>query len=349
MSELRKDPVLGKWVVLSEARGKRPSDFKQDLQPSQPRRSACAFCQGHEHETGAELFAFRQGSLVGAPDWRVRVVKNIYPAVSMESLASFDEPAAKDEHEEEGPFHRCRIPGTGSHEVVIETPLHDVKFTSLSDCNVEEILSCFRHRICELRGNGHFKYVQVFKNQGKAAGASMEHAHSQIIALPIIPHQVELEIDNARTYFDKKGRCIFCDILEHDIADGSRLIDCSTEYAVLAPYAPKYPYETWIVPRIHASNFENVDDLQLQSLAKVLLSTLRKMEHLFGDVPFNYMLHTSPVQDHDNGSFYHWSIRVIPHLITLGGFELGSGCHILPVYPEKAASELREIKLESTL
>lgn len=350
MSELRKDPLLGKWVVLSEARGKRPSDFKEDRAPSQAKRGGpCPFCQCHEHETGAELFAFRAGSLVGAPDWRVRVVKNIFPAVSMERLASDAPTTATGDESEEGPFHGCHIPGIGSHEVIIETPLHDVKFSSLSARNVEEILLCFRHRIRLLRDDGRFKYVQVFKNQGKAAGASMEHSHSQIIALPIIPHHVELEIDNARTYFQSKGRCIFCDILKHDIADASRLIDCSSEYAVLAPYAPKYPYETWIVPQTHSSNFENIDDFQLQRLAKVLLSTVRKMERLFNDVPFNYMLHTSPVQDYCDVPFYHWSIRVIPHLLTLGGFELGSGCHILPVYPEKAASELRDIKLESPL
>ncbi|KAI5057603.1 hypothetical protein GOP47_0027618 [Adiantum capillus-veneris] len=157
----------------------------------------------------------------------------------------------------------------------------------------------------------------VFKNQGKAAGASMEHSHSQIIALPIIPHHVELEIDNARSYFQREGRCIFCDIVRHDIADGSRLIDSSTEYAVLAPYAPKFPYETWIVPQTHASNFEDIDDLQLQSLAKMLLTTVRKMERLFNDVPFNYMLHSSPVRDYCNIPFYHWTIRVVPHLLTL--------------------------------
>ncbi|MCO5579270.1 hypothetical protein L7F22_033124 [Adiantum nelumboides] len=188
--------------------------------------------------------------------------------------------------------------------------------------------------------------LQVFKNHGKAAGASMEHSHSQIIALPIIPHHVELELDNSRHYFQREGRCIICDIVKHDIADGSRLIDSSVDYAVLAPYAPKYPYETWIVPQTHSSNYENIDDLQLQSLAKVLLTTVRKMERLFNDVPFNYMLHSSPVQDYCNVPFYHWTIRVVPHLLTLGGFELGSGCHILPVYPEKSACQLREIEIE---
>lgn len=343
MSELRKDPVLGKWVVLSAARAKRPSDFKDNNHHPHPQAKAgpCAFCQGQEHQTGAELFAFRQSLVVGAPDWRVRVVKNIYPAVSMEAALSFTS-----NKEEEGPFQGCRIPGTGSHEVVIETPHHNVKFTRFSLQNVEEILKCFLHRIRLLRDDGRFKYVQVFKNQGKAAGASMEHSHSQIVALPIIPHHVELEIDGARSHYHKTGKCIFCDILQHDIADGSRLIDCSTEYAVLAPYAPKYPYETWIVPRAHASNFEEIDDIQLKSLARALLTTLRKMEHIFNDIPFNYMVHTSPVQDYCNVPYYHWSIRVIPHLLTLGGFELGSGCHILPVYPEKAALELREVDLE---
>ncbi|KAH7307500.1 hypothetical protein KP509_22G062600 [Ceratopteris richardii] len=343
MPELRKDPVLGKWVVLSEARAKRPSDFKDSSPSAQPKNGPCPFCQGHEHETGAELFALREGSLI--PDWRVRVVKNIYPAVSMESSDGFDDSVSKEE-EVSSPFHGCKVPAMGSHEVVIETPHHSVKFTSLSLKNVEEILSCFRHRMCQLREESRFKYIQVFKNQGKAAGASMEHSHSQIIALPIIPHQIQLEIENTRTYFERKRRCILCEILKHDIEDGSRLIDITTDYAVLAPYAPKYPYETWIIPRVHASNFENINDVQMQSLACTLLSTLKKIECLFDDVPFNYMLHSSPVQEYRDVPFYHWTIRIIPHLASLGGFELGSGCHIVPVYPEKSALQLREIKLE---
>lgn len=338
MSELRKDPIVNKWVLLSAARAKRPSDFKDHPQPP-PQPGPCPFCPHQEHETGDEVFAWRESAVKCAPDWRVRVVKNLFPAVSQDS--------ENESVEQEGPLQGCSMPGFGSHEVVIETPNHDFKFASLSVENVEEIFKAFQQRIHNFREDKRFKYVQIFKNQGNAAGASMRHSHSQIIALPIIPHDVQHEIDGAKHYYDTTRECILCDMVQRGISDGRRLIDCFSDYVVIAPYAPRYPYETWIVPRFHASNFEDASNSQLRSLAIALLSTLRKMDGAFNNASFNYMLHTSPVQDYCTLPYYHWSLRIVPHLIALGGFELASGCHINPVFPEKAAASLRDINPSS--
>lgn len=336
MSEFRQDPVVGKWVIFSAARGKRPSDFNKH-EPQQPSSTPgpCAFCPQREHETGEELFALPDHN----DSWQVRVVKNKFPAVSVD----FDK-HQRIQQDEDDPFRR---PGFGSHEVVIETPDHDVKFSCLSSLQVQGVFKAYRERMLDFRRDGRFKYVQVFKNKGNLAGASMQHSHSQIIALPFIPQDVRSEIEGSKTRFQETGKCVLCEVLHQNLLDGKRLIDCSPEYAVIAPYAPQYPYETWIVPRTHASNFEDANDSQLLSLASVLLSTLQKMDLAFDNPPFNYTLQTSPVEEHRSVPYYHWSLRILPHLVTLGGFELGSGCHINPVFPEDAAKTLRKIDFSS--
>ncbi|KAH9552781.1 hypothetical protein CY35_09G084200 [Sphagnum magellanicum] len=340
MAELRKDPLVQRWVIISDKRGKRPSDFKAAKSTEDVRPGPCAFCPGYEEGTGPETFAMRDGGEANASDWRVRVIVNKFPAVAP------DFPCADSAVGEGTVFGECRLPGFGSHEVVIETPDHDTPFVDLPVPHICDVLKAYQVRMKSFRKDARFKYCQVFKNRGNRAGASMTHSHSQVLALPIATHNIEDELRGAKEYYDTHGRCIFCDVVAHESAIKTRLIDENEHFVTAAPYAPRFPYETWLVPKRHSSNYETVGDDELQSLAALLKFMLQKMDVAFSQPPYNFMIQTAPL-DPDNWDlpYYHWYVRLVPQLITLGGFELGSGCHINAVAPEKAAEFLRNVKI----
>ncbi|CAM6092979.1 unnamed protein product [Calypogeia fissa] len=347
-AELRKDLIVNRWVLISPRRGKRPRDYNSATtslkQQASQHPGPCPFCYQHEDETGPELLAFRnEGCHPNEPCWRVRVVKNKYPAVSSDF---------PDDYIEHGsdigipPIVRS-MPGFGSHEVVIETPEHDQVFTSLSVDQICDILRAYRSRVETLRADPRIKYCQIFKNNGNAAGASMVHSHSQIIALPVVPKAPEDEYAGSKAYYEKSGsKCVFCEVIMYTLGEGKvRLIDQSPHLITLAPYAPRFAYETWILPRKHNSNFGSISEDEIRGLAEILKLTLCKMDKAFNYPPFNFMIQMAPLQDSDL-AYYHWYIRIVPHLTSIAGFELATGCHINPVSPESAAEFLRGIRLD---
>jgi UDPglucose--hexose-1-phosphate uridylyltransferase len=328
-SELRKDPVVGRWVIISTERARRPTDFGPE--PVRPRLASCVFCPGHEDQTPPEILAGRPpGSPPNTPGWTYRVVPNKFPALRIEGEL---EPSG------EGPYDR--MSGIGAHEVVIETPSHDATLATLPTEAVADVLLAFRERILDLKKDGRFQYILVFKNHGEAAGASLEHAHSQLIATPIIPIMVTEELTGSLRYYAIKERCVWCDIAREERRGGRRLIAETPQYVVLAPFAPRFPFETWILPARHRSHFEEsgVDDLR--ALAGVLGDVLRRMNRALNDPPYNFMLHSAPLQEPALDEF-HWHLEVIPKLTRVAGFEWGSGFFINPVPPEDAATALRE-------
>jgi UDPglucose--hexose-1-phosphate uridylyltransferase len=349
-AELRKDLIGNRWVLISPRRGKRPHDYNagsnlkdQALQHPGP----CAFCYNHENETGPELLSFHHdGCGPNEPCWRVRVVQNKFPAVS--SDLPFAEPGNPLSFTLDGELRtHCCMPGFGSHEVVIETPEHDQVFTHLSVDQISEILRAYKFRIESLRKDPRYKYCQIFKNNGNAAGASMVHSHSQIIALPIVPKAPEDEFIGAKGFYERSGgKCLFCVVVLSHFDEGKvRLIDNSPHFISMAPYAARFAYETWILPKKHNSNFGSISNDEIKGLAEILKLTLCKMDKGFGYPPFNFMLQTGPLQD-SNLAYYHWYIRIVPHLTSIAGFELGSGCHINPVAPEHAAEFLRGVDVD---
>jgi UDPglucose--hexose-1-phosphate uridylyltransferase len=331
MPELRRDPIGGRWVIISTDRAIRPSDFARAT--VQPRTGLCPFCPGQEDKTPREVYVQGRPPSMdpNGPGWKVRVVPNRFPALKIEG--DLDRKA-------EGIYDVMN--GIGAHEVVIETDQHEKQLKDLSDQEVTEVLFSFKARILDLRNDQRFRYILLFKNQGQQAGASMDHAHSQLIALPVTPRQVQDEIDGARRHYEHRERCIFCDLVSQERKDRARLVFENEEFVVFSPWAPRSPFETWVVPKRHESNFEAEPKERLGLCAQALRSTLRRLSAGLGDPPFNFILHSNPLRDAPSLS-YHWHIEVMPALTQVAGFEWGSGFHINPVPPEEAAEFLRKV------
>ncbi|MCS6951992.1 MAG: galactose-1-phosphate uridylyltransferase [Bryobacterales bacterium] len=332
MPELRKDPVTGRWVIIATERAMRPTDFIREHVVVQGGR-LCPFCPGQEQKTPPEILAYRDSGGPNEPGWRVRVVPNKFPALRVEGELN---------RQGEGLYDKMN--GVGAHEVIIETPDHQRTFGDLTEKQVEEVLWAFRDRILDLRKDIRLRYILIFKNHGEAAGASLEHTHSQLIALPVVPKRVQEEIEGARKYYEFKERCIFCDIVRQEMESGPRVILESDHHLALSPYAARFPFETWIVPKRHHSHFEAAEAPAIQNLAWVLRVVIRKMDKVLERPAYNLMLHTAPVQE-GAMTHYHWHLELIPRLTRVAGFEWGAGFYINPTPPEIAASFLREAGL----
>jgi UDPglucose--hexose-1-phosphate uridylyltransferase len=215
---------------------------------------------------------------------------------------------------------------------------------SMSERQVAEMIWAFRDRVVDLKRDKRLRYVMLFKNHGEIAGASLEHPHSQIIALPVVPKRVQEELDGARKYFEFKERCVYCDILRQELKDTERLILETDEFAAVSPFASRFPFETWILPRRHESHFENIREAEVLNLAWVLRSILRKMDRVLEKPAFNMIVHSAPVQEAAT-EHYHWHIEIIPKLTRVAGFEWGTGFYINPTPPEEAARFMREAGL----
>ncbi len=328
MPELRKDPVIGRWVIIATERRRRPSDFVTKGETCLLDTSSCPFCQGNEGKTPPEILAYRPHGQANGPGWEVRVVPNKFPALAIEGDM---------DREGEGMFDK--MAGVGAHEVIIETPRHECNFNGMSVKEVENAIWAYRDRMVDLKKDPRLHYILIFKNKGRDAGASLDHTHSQLIALPIVPKRVAEELAGAEAHWKFKERCVFCDIIRQELNDGIRVVAENEEFVLLSPYAPKSPFETWILPKRHQACFENIEAHQIPKLAEILHVLMKKMADILSDPPYNYILHTAPL--HTSPPHYHWHIEVMPKLTQVAGFEWGSGFYINPTPPEDAAEALR--------
>ncbi len=235
--------------------------------------------------------------------------------------------------------------GIGAHEVIVETPRHNENIPDLSDEHVEKILWAYKQRIVDLEKDKRFRYILVFKNYGTAAGASLSHPHSQLIATPITPRYVKMELTNSRDYFQEKERCIFCDIVRQELSVGNRTVMENEHFVVIAPFAPRFPFETWVLPKKHSACFEQAQTPDFESLAKVMKNVLQRLDKVLNIPPYNFMVHTAPLRDQVD-DYYHWHLEIIPKLTKVAGFEWGSGFYLNPTSPEEAAKFLRDAKLD---
>jgi UDPglucose--hexose-1-phosphate uridylyltransferase len=331
MPELRKDPVVGRWVIISTERSRRPTSFG----PVRPQRATgfCPFCPGNEDKTPPEVYAVRpSGGPPNSGNWLLRVVPNKFPALQIEG--SLDRRG-------EGLYDKMN--GIGAHEVVIEAPGHDQDLADLPVEHVDEVLRAYRERILDLHRDKRLRYVLIFKNHGDQAGATMEHTHTQLIATPIIPKSIQEELEGGRRYWELKERCVFCDIVQQETAaeNGKRIVSTTERFVALMPFAARFPFETWILPRRHDASFEVLQDpAEFLELASMLKDTLTRLNLALDRPPFNFVIHTSPVSD-DELEYYHWHIEIMPKLTRVAGFEIGSGFYINPTPPEDAAHYLR--------
>ncbi len=334
MPELRKDPVVGRWVIISTERARRPSDFSSRTSgsPAAPavQPAGCQFCPGNERGTPDEVLAVRDpGTGPNTPGWAIRVVPNKFPALRIEG-----------ELEPSGEGIYDRMSGVGAHEVIIESPDHAASLATLPAGHVASVLAAYRDRIRDLARDPRFEYAIIFKNHGERAGASIEHPHSQLIATPTVPIMVEEELEGALRHFRIKKRCIWCDVVRQERRDGGRVVLDTGDFVALAPFAPRFPFETWILPADHASAFEDIEADGLAALARLLGDVLRGMNRVLGDPPFNFMLHSRPLKAEAMDHF-HWHLEIIPTLGRVAGFEWGTGFFINPTPPEVAAKYLR--------
>ena len=331
MSELRKDPILGRWVIIATERVKRPSDFKTVNPPPQP--ASCPYCAGAEDRTPPEIAVVREnGTRPNTPGWRIRVVPNKFPALRIEGDLL---------NRGEGIYDRMQ--GIGAHEVIIESPKHEISLADIPDANVLDTVDMYRARLRDLRKDPRFRYGLIFKNVGAAAGASLEHTHSQLIVTPVVPRIVNDEMEGGRKFLEYRGRCIFCDMIQQELEDRKRLVEENDHFAAIMPFAPRFPFETWILPKRHMSHYEFMPDELLPHFAAILKGVAGRLERVLNRPPYNYVVHSAPFDLQQNVEYYHWHIEIIPRLTNVAGFEWGTGFYINPVPPEDASQFMREI------
>ena len=330
MPELRRDPILGRWIIISKERSKRPTDFLV-TKPEVQQGGFCPLCPGNEATTPPEVLAHREPGhdAANSPGWKVRVVPNKYPALVIEG-----------DLDKEGEGLYDKMSGIGAHEVFIETPDHELDFAYFPIPEMALVFQAYRSRIIDLMKDDRFQYVMIFKNHGKAAGASLEHSHSQLIALPVLPRMITSELDGSLSYYKYKERCIFCDIIKQEMQTRRRVVCQNEDFICITPFAPRTPFEMWILPKRHSSMFREESDESMLKLAEIFSESLRRLDTCINDVPYNFVLHTQPLRA-ESLEYYHWHFEIVPKLTSIAGFEWGSGFYINPVPPEEAASFLR--------
>jgi UDPglucose--hexose-1-phosphate uridylyltransferase len=335
MPELRKDPIVGRWVIIATDRAKRPLAPKNEPEPGAS--SWCPFCEGHEDKTPNEILAYRdRNTRPNERGWRVRVVPNKFPALQIEG------PLNK---RGEGIYDMMN--GIGAHEVIIECPHHEMSMANLSEENIREVFWAYRDRLVDLKKDTRLVYGMLFKNVGTLAGASLEHSHSQLIVTPIVPINVWEEMSGSLEFFNYRGRCIYCDMIRQELDSDKRVVLDAANFVAFAPYAARFPFETWILPKNHNSHFENIHKMEVDELGTVLKTILLKLESALDRPAYNYIIHTAPF-DTQQLPHYHWHIEIIPRLTRVAGFEWGTGFYINPVPPEQSAQFLHETEVDLT-
>ncbi len=330
MPEIRRDPVTGRRVIVARERAARPNEFR--LPAVQVASRVCPFCRGQEHQTPPAVLELSEPH---APDrWQVRVTPNKYPALALDGGESIDEAAAQ-----------VSTPAHGAHEVMIESPDHLASIAALSAEQYALVLAAYESRLQFWRGAAQrgagLEYALVFKNSGPRAGASLEHLHSQLTVLPWVPPLVDEELRGAQASYAATGRCVYCQLIDEERAAGVRIVQESEHFLAFCPFASRFPLETWVLPKSHASHFENGPATGRAELASLLQQLVARLETLVERLAYNYAIHTAPLRALELG-FYHWHIEITPRLAQLAGFELGGGVFINPVAPEEAAAQLRK-------
>lgn len=264
-------------------------------------------------------------------DWRLRVFPNKYPVV--EPVFN-DEPGKTDELYQ----HKTAF---GYHEVLVETNRHEDTFYSLEEVDFRHIFRAYRERIVELKKLKKIRHVQVIKNHGTHSGASLEHGHSQLFATELVPDEVQQRYDTAEEYFGRTRSCIMCDYLKKEMSSRERTVWQNESFAVLEAYAPRFAYETIIVPRRHNSHFETISDNEIAELAQTMKKLMKALGSVSGNAGFNMLLHSGPIKTKTNS--FHWSIEILPMITKMAGYERATGFYLNPITPEEAATNLKTL------
>ena len=332
MSELRRDPIVGRWVIVDTDHPSKPEDFEHE--PHTWREGTCPFCYGNESQTPPEIDSIRDPHT--KPDtsgWQVRVVPNKFPALQIEG-----------DLDRRGLGIYDMSNGIGAHEVLIDSPYHHKDIPDLLNQEIENIISMLCRRAIDLIKDKRFKYIMVFKNYGPSAGASLEHPHTQTIALPMVPKNVVEEIKGSHNYFEYRERCIFCDMIRQETQEKERIILENKYFLAFCPFVSRFPFEIWIIPKRHNGYFCHMPTEEIPALASILKDTVSKVKNVFAGPAYNFIVHSSPVNGDVGGGidYYHWHIEFMPKLTRVAGFEWGSGFYVVSTSPELAAKYLKE-------
>lgn len=333
MSELRRDPIVGRWVIIDVDDPKKPGDFH--LEPHHYEDATnCPFCYGNEFMTPPEIQTIRhEKTQPNTAGWQVRAIPNKFPALQIEGdldrrgLGIFD-----------------MSNGIGAHEIIIETPYHAKDIPDLELEEIENILTMYGMRSKDLEKDKRFKYLMLFKNFGAAAGATIDHNHTQLIALPMIPKNVLEEITGAAEYYGFRDRCIFCDIIRQEIEEKERILCQNKSFISFCPYVSRSSFEVWILPKTHKESYCDISKDEIADLAKILREVLRRMKIALNDPAYNFIIHTAPING-DVRPGYHWHMELMPRLNRIAGFEWGTGFYAVGTPPEVAIKYLRDAKI----
>ena len=345
MSELRYDPVRKTWVIIATERGMRPINVqKHDYFRIAPSESVCPFCPGNESRTPPEIMAVRDpGSSPNGPGWKIRVIPNKFPALTIESP-----------QKRYGKGIYDVVSGFGAHEVIVETPDNTRQMADFPLPHLQEVFGVYRSRLRDLMRDVRFRYIMIFKNHGFEAGASLCHSHSQLIAIPVTPSLVAVELASMREYYRLKERCMMCDLIHQELEDSERIVINEEKFVVYTPFASNFPFELRIAPKKQSHDFSLADDDTLAHFAAVMKEVLARLRKVLDDPPYNFILHTAPPMTHRVGKpyywssiedDYHWHLELIPRMTMIAGFEWGTGFQINPTSPEDASRFLREAEV----
>ncbi len=337
MSELRKDPITGRWIIFIEERRHRRRHLPHQYQES-PEEQVCPFCEGKEHLTPPEIFAFRRNnSKPNTTGWNVRVVPDISPILNVEK-----------EFKSKGIGIYDTMDGLGAHEIVVESNIHNDNYDSMSIDQIKDIFRAYNQRITDLSKDVRLKYILINKNFRSGMGTHMpfHHPHSHLVAYPFIPHIPETECEGAKVFWNYHNRCIYCDIIAQELNEpNERVIYSNEEFVLIAPFSSRYPYEMWIIPVKHSYIFSG-NDSQFESLAVTFKEFINRMNAVLSNPPYNFIIHSSPLSE-EFREYYHWHIEIRPRISQVIGFEWGTGTYTNAVLPELAAKEMREVDVKS--
>jgi UDPglucose--hexose-1-phosphate uridylyltransferase len=339
MSELRKDPVVSRWVIVASDRGVRPNPWATEG-PSQADEVAlpggCPFCESNERMTPHEVMSLRDEGEPDQPGWYVRVVPHKFPVLRAEG-----------QPEPLGDGLRVRMDGIGAHEIVIEHPRHDTDLAFMRPEQIMRVFAACIARMRDLRRDPRFEHIAVFRNHRREAGATLDHPHSQIVAFPLVPHGVAEQLQGSHAYFAAHARCVFCDITADEVRQRQRVVMETDHFVIICPYASPVPYGTQILPRRHCADLDGMGVEEQADLARAMQRLLIAYRAALSNPPYNLVYHTAPVQapaDAPYGqhlqSHYHWHAEIAPRLTGVTGAEWGTGFPVNPVSPEEAAVEL---------
>jgi UDPglucose--hexose-1-phosphate uridylyltransferase len=338
-NELRKDYLLNRWVVIATERSRRPTDFAKQKTVSE-QNGVCPLCVGNEHMTppavmlylnhNGEIEKSRDHNGTRSKNWLVRVIPNLYPAFTPPKDPADQTQIIKNEHYGHA---------IGHHEVLIESPNHDEDPADAELPQLKLLITAYIDRLRELSAKSYVQYVSIFRNYGKEAGASLSHAHSQIIATPTVPRIPAEEVAASKKFYEQHQKCVFCDIIEKE-TKGPRLVLENSHFVVFAPYASVHPLEFWVLPKKHAANLLDLTEAEVAAFAGTLKASIKALKTLVNDPPYNYGFHLSINREYEN--CYHWHLEVYPRLSIWAGFEKNTGMYINTVKPETSAEELRK-------